>query len=388
MTRKTPFLPIIIIITFAAGFIYMMKGYLSSHNTYGVVGRPAISEDGKNITALVAVSEATSYQVNGGYRRTTYNTSYWLKQYETATGKLLKSKKIVADAEKNNMVALCYGGYDGNIWVHTDGLRAYSLNNLQEVMNKEKLAANNAFNQNDFPADQRFIEEAVADGYIVFTASTGIKYRLDAGSFKITPEKETADSPEENINKQLRLLKTYNITYGVRSDTLNGKMYMLAKDSTAAINSHPDNGDDAPVYKRLHLYAANYTVKKYGRYQSYSYSNLQLLNGADYLNAVFLKDFTTNKAIHLQKPPAYIILHNDNLTNNAQSILTAIDESNQPVWQLNTGISTKLNNCTLKQNWCILYGNKQALIGPHIGSDKLCIVNMIDGKMELAPIGE
>lgn len=95
----------------------------------------------------------------------------------------------------------------------------------------------------------------------------------------------------------------------------------------------------------------------------------------------FLKDFGSNKAIHLQKPAAYIILHNDNLTNNAQSMLTAIDENNQPLWQLNTGISTKLADCTVKDNTCIIIGNKHPLIAPHIGSDKICVVDIYKGTM-------
>jgi hypothetical protein len=220
MKRKIILFPVIIIIALVVGFL----GCLSSHNTYGVVGRPAVSEDGKNITVLLAVSEATTNQVNGGFRQTTYSTSYWLKQYETATGKLLDKKKIISDAEKDKLLAFCFGGYTDKIWVHTYGLKAYSLASLEEVVNEEKLAAANGFNKNNFPQEARFIDEAVAEGHIVFTAESRDKYNIDLTTQKITPYKET---PGDKLATMQKIPRRYNQASdftGIRCDTVNGKM--------------------------------------------------------------------------------------------------------------------------------------------------------------------
>jgi hypothetical protein len=382
MNRKIIALPVIIIIAFVIGFIYLMRGCLSSHNTYGVVGRPAVSEDGKNISVLVAVSEATSYQENGGYRSTTYNTSYWLKQYETATGKLLQKKKIVSNAEKDNLLAECFGGYSDKIWVHTYGLKAYSLANLEEVVNEVKLAAANGFNKNDFPQEVRFIDEAVVEGHIIFTAESGDKYNIDLATQKLTRYKETPGDKQAAIQEMLRRYNQASDFTGIRCDTLNGKMYMLAKDSMDATELQPDNVDAQPVYKKLNLYTSGFTESRYGSHSAFRNSSVALMHSNAYINGMFLTD--KGKII---RPPAQgflIIMHNDIVGHAARSLLTAVDNKGQTTWQCNTTTSSKINYCMAAKNYCIIIGNKDAISGPHIGSNMICVVDMRDGKMVMA----
>lgn len=366
-----------------ASLIIFTNGCTQTSITYGIVGSPAISNNGKLVTVLVAESKATTRQENGGYRSSSYNSSYWIKQYETATGKLVRKKKIIAAAEKMNMLPLCYGGYADKIWLHTSGLAAYDITTLEEVANEEMLLKQNNFDANNFPIDQRFIDEKVADGYIRFTAMDGEKYRIDISTLKITSENEIA---KNTTTPQYEML--HKIIYGVRNDTMNEKMYILAKDSATAMNSRPDNSDNEAIYKRLYLFAASYTTSKIGNHIFFRYSSMKKFPGTSYLNGIFLKDFKTNKIVQLQKPGAYIILHNDSLTNEANSILTAIDENNHTLWQINTGLSTKLANCIVKNNYCIITGNKHYLLSPHIGSDMLCVINMQTGKMATPSVKE
>jgi hypothetical protein len=377
-----------IIILFAACLIMLLNGCTQTGYTYGIVGTPAVSADGQYITVLVAESKGTTHQVNGGYRSTDYHTSYWLKLYETATGKLIKKKIIVEAAEEKNMLVVCYGGYGNKIWLHTNWLTAYDINSLEELVNEKTLARQNNFDVNNFPDDQRFIVEGMANGHIRFTATPGARYVIDLNSLKISNEKESPKNAGNTINQQLRFLNTHNAVYGVRSDTLNSIMFILAKDNNSAINSYPGNSDNEPVYKRMYLFSATYTLNKTGSHEFYLYSNLKQFFGPSYLNGIFLKDFNTDKTVRLQKPGAYIILHNDSLGNNSKSILTAIDESNNPIWQLNPGLSTMLTSCVATNKYCIITGNKQNLLGPHIGSDMLCVVNIETGKMVTPSIKE
>jgi hypothetical protein len=147
------------------------------------------------------------------------------------------------------------------------------------------------------------------------------------------------------------------------------------------MSSYPGNSDNEAVYKRLYLFTASYATSKMGNHLFYRYSSMKKIPGTSYLNGIFLKDFTTNKIIQLKKPGAYLVLHNDSLSNNAKSILTAIDENNHTIWQTNTGLSTKLTNCVVKNNCCIIAGNKHYLLAPHTGADMLCVVNLQTGKM-------
>ena len=383
MKIKTKYRSTIAVLLAMVFVLLLLNSCTQISYTYGIVGTPAVSTNGKLVTVLVAESEATTRQENGGYRSSSYNTLYWLKQYETATGKLVRKKKIIAAAEKMNMLPLCYGGYADKIWLHTSGLAAYDMNTLEEVVNEEMLLKQNSFDANNYPIDQRFIEEKIAEGYIIFTAMDGAKYSIDISTLKISSENGIAKS---NTTSQYEML--HKITYGVRNDTINEKMYILAKDSATAMSSYPGNSDNEAVYKRLYLFAASYATSKIGKHIFYRYSSMKKLSGASYLNGIFLKDFKTNKIIQLQKPGIYIILNNDSLNNNAQSILTAIDESNQTIWQINTSLSTKLANCIVKNNYCIITGNKHYLLAPHTGSDMLCVVNMQTGKMSSPSIKE
>jgi hypothetical protein len=379
MHRKTILRPFII--PLGAGLLMLLNGCIQTNNSYGVVGRPAVSDDGQYVTVLVAESKGITRQVNGGYRSTTYSTSYWLKVYETGTGKMVKKKKIVSDAEKQNIIPFCYGGFNNNIWLHTNELIAYSINSLEEQVKEEQLITGSAFDQKEFPDDGRFFNEAVAAGYIDFRANSGGNYRIDLTSLKISSEKDTVKNKARAINQQNRILNELRPTYGVRCDTMNGKMYILAANSSTAISSNPNNGDNEPIYRKLHLFTANYTVSSYNNHHFFNNSNLQQASGINYLNPVFLKDFVTGKVVHLQKPGLYVILHNDSLSNNRRSILTAIDEHNSSIWQINTGLSSKLTGCIVKNNYCIITGNKHYLLAPHTGSDMLCVVNMLTGKM-------
>lgn len=356
--------------------------------TYGVVGNPAISADGKYAVVLVAESKAVSKQENGGYWSTGYKSSYWLKLYETATGKFIKKKKIISSAEQSNMLPICYGGYGDRIWLHTNGLKAYDISSLDEIVNEEKLAMENSFSTVNFPDDQRSIYEMVADGYIRFTARDGNKYRLDLGILKIKNEKEFPLSATEKLNEQLHQQMSLRITYGVRCDTMNNKMWILAKDSATAIDTNPNNTDNEYSYKLLSLFTADYTISATANHQFYRTSNFKKLKGTSYPNGIFLKDFSTNKVVRLQKNGAYIVLHNDSLGDNSKALLTAIDESNNASWQVNTGLNSRIGNCIVKGNYCVLAGNKEYLLSPHVGNDMICVINTETGKMQKLSIKE
>ncbi|HMX36642.1 MAG TPA: hypothetical protein PKA94_05125, partial [Ferruginibacter sp.] len=178
LNRKIILLPLLIILGFIAGFVFLLRGCLQKHNNYGVTGVPVVSADGRLLVVVVAENEATTYSQNGGYRRTTYSTSYWLKQYDTETGKLLKKKKLVKASELNNRSVACYGAYEGYIWLHTDQLRAYEVGSLDEKYNEEKIAAAGKINPDIFPYEERLIRPAVENGYIDFFSNSGEEYRL------------------------------------------------------------------------------------------------------------------------------------------------------------------------------------------------------------------
>jgi len=283
---------------------------------------------------------------------------------------------------------ICYGGFGDKIWLYTSGLTAYNISNLEEVVNETKLAEQNRFDINNFPDDPRFIDEMLTDGYIRFTAINAEKYCIDVNTLKITSAIELPGIAVEKINEKIRSQVTHHDRYGLRIDTSGSKIYILAKDSANAMNSYPGNSDDEPVYKRLYLFSTNFTIRQIGNHQFYDYMNMKILSGASYPNGIFLKDLAENKVFQLKKPDGYLILHSDSLTNEARSIVTAIDKNNNMLWQINTGLSTRITNCIVKNKYCILTGNRHYLLGPHIGSDMICVIDLESGKQTTPSIAE
>jgi|GEM_PF-2740829 len=370
----------LLISLFFISSLAVLPGCISKYNTAGIVDIPVISSDHKYIVAVVAESEALSHQENGGFIQTSYSTSYWLKQYEMATGKLLKKKKLISASEKTNATATCYGSYDNKIWLHVNGLQAYDIYTLEEVMNEEKLAAANSMNKNMFPFDDRLISASIENGYIDFTAENGNQYRIILKSLKII-NKEEIIAGEEDADKKIAHLFTRDDDYGVRCDTFSNKMFALAKDSTQASAYNPVYYDLNEVAYRMRFFSADYTIRKLGNHNSFDFYNFIQQGTTTYLSPAFAKDYHSGNAIHLSQPAGYLIIHQDILGSNSKAILTRIDTGNKKIWETASGISTKIAHCLVSGKYCIITANETYMFSPHIGKDALCIVDTETGNI-------
>ncbi|MBL0357170.1 MAG: hypothetical protein IPP72_09910 [Chitinophagaceae bacterium] len=370
----------LLISLFLIGCLVTLPGCVSKYNTSGVVDAPVVSSDSKYLIVLIAESEAFTHQENGGYRKTNYSSSYWLKQYEVATGKLLKKKKLISASEKTNTTATCYGSHDNKIWLYLNGLQAYDINTLEEVMNEEKMAEANSMNKNIFPYEERLINPSVANGYIDFTASTGEQFRIHLKNFKII-NKRNAEVTAENAEKRINRLFNSDGDYGIRCDTFSNKMFALAKDSTAAINYGLSNQHLNEVAYRMRLFKADFSIRQLGNHNSFDYTNIVQQGNTTYLNPCFAKDFYSGNAIHLSQPAGYLIIHQDVLGSNSKAILTRVDASNKKIWETATGISTKIAHCIVSGKYCIISSNVSYMFSPHIGKDALCILDTDTGNI-------
>jgi hypothetical protein len=381
MLRKFMMIPFFVVVLFLIGFMFVIKGCLTFQNTYGAVGTPVISSDGRLVVMLIAESEATNYQENGGYRKTTYHTSYWLKSYDAQTGKLLKKKKIVSAAEKQNMTPIAYGGFGDNIWLSVDKIKAYNINTLEESINEKTIIEKNQFDAGIFPYEERFINEAVATGFIYFTATTGDRYRLNLSDIKITALSDESKADQEEFIRNMHFKYEKDGLSGTRCDTLNQNVLILSKDMESAEDSSPENSQVYPVYKKLYLFKADYTVRPLGDHLTYDYTNLVKTGDSSYINGFFLKDSKTGKTAKPTKKNTYLVVHHENISSNAKTILTAIDDNNKIFWSTNTGLSTKVETAIIKDHLCVLVGNKDPLAGSFIGNDMVCLVDMENGKL-------
>lgn len=381
MRRKIILLPVIIILSIVAGFIFTLKGCLQHHNNYGVVGTPAISRDGKTVTVVITENEATTYSENASYRKTTYKTSYWLKQYETATGNLVKKKKLINHADLNNRSVAIYGIYENKLWLHLSGLQAVDLATLEQVTNEEKITKANGLIDEVFPYEDRLINAYVAKGYIDFTSDKGEAYRLWLKSLIISNKENLKDEHEDDDEKNITRLLHDDDNYGARADTLNNTMYILAKDSTEAMNTNPYNSSTHEVTYRMKFFNISYSTRKLGMHDTYVYNKILTPGNTTYLNPVFAKDSYSNKVVHFSNPVGYLVIHQDLIGEKSKAIITRIDTANKKVWETASGVSTKISACVVSGKYCILTTNKDYMFSPFIGKDALCIINTETGNI-------
>lgn len=365
--------------------LLLLPGCLRKFDNYGVVETIVSNPGNTNVTVLVAENNAISYQKNGGYIKTTYTTTYWLKQYETSTGKLIQKKKVFTPSEANRTSIACYGRYGNKIWMHIDGLVAYDINSLEEVNNEKKIAAANKVSRTIFPLDDRLITPNLEKGYIDFIADNGEAYRLTLTNLKISNkvEEDNTDAAEKKINRFL-----HDDDYGVRCDTFNNKLFAFAKNETAAKESSPDHGDISETAYRMKLFKTDFSIRKLGIHNSFTIENIQQAVNETYLNPCFAADTYNRNIIHVSNPGGYLVIHQDVLGEKSKALITRIDANGKVIWEKNTGVSTKIAGCTLQGKYLFLSTNKDYMHSSFIGQDALCIINIENGNIILPALSD
>ncbi len=376
----------LLLFTISSSLIILLPGCLRKFDNYGITGAIISNPANAAVTVLVAENSATSYQKNGGFVKTTYTTTYWLKQYDALTGKLNIKKKVFTPGEANKLSIACYGRYGNTIWMHINGLTAFDINSLEEVTNEKDIATKNGLDANLFPVDDRLITPGLGKGYIDFIAANGEAYRIGLNDLKIS-KKQEAENDDDAVERKInRLIK--NDDYGVRCDTFNGKLFAFAKNETAARESAPGYGSISEAAYRVKLYKAGYSVRRLGMHNSITPENVEAAGGDTYLNPCFVMDKQVGNIIHLSNPDGYIVMQQDVLGEKSKAIISRIDTSGRVIWEKRTTISTKTGDCTLQGRYLLLSTNKDYMFSPFIGKDALCIVNIENGQVILPSLGD
>lgn len=358
------------LILIATASLFVFIGCADKYYTYCIMGMPATSTDGQYIACIIAESEGTSHYENPTYRKTTYSTSYWLKLYETSSGKLKEKIKLL-DKNAVSPDVECFGVYNNTVWVYANGIKAFDINTFEEKTDEEKIAKANGMRSTIFPPESRMVNAAVENGYIDFIADDGEKYRLTLSDLKI--KNKQAIQEQNNIAANIHHLINED-AYGMRSDTLKNKLYLLAKGETEAKNSNLFSPELNETAARLKLFTADYSVRKLGMHDSYTIETTNQLTETTYLNGCFAKNTYTGKVIHFSNPDGYLIIYNDIMGEKSKAIITRIDTNGKTIWETATGVSSKIEHCIVSGKYCIITTNKDYMFSPNIGKDALCIV--------------
>lgn len=364
--------------------VLLLGSCLDKYNTYGIVDIPFVNIDGRYFICIVAESNATIHMENGGYNKTSYRTTYWLKKYETATGKLIKKKELL-DYTDNPDIG-CYGSFDNKIWLYVNGIVAYDMDTLEKLMGEKEIAASNGVKKTMFPYGSRLVNAFVEKGFIDFTADNGEQYRLNLKDQKIINKENIKEEEGDDEEKETRLFREDE--YGARCDTFNNAVFILANDIAAAEQSRPNNYDLHETAYRMKMFKAAYAIRKVGNHNLFEYENMIQAGNSTYLNPCFAQNIKNYKVLHLSNPGGYLLIHQTVLGEKSKAIFTRIDTNNNKVWETTSDVSTKISSCTSNGKYCIITTNKAYMLSPHIGKDALCIIDTETGKVVVAGLDQ
>lgn len=329
MRHRSIVLVPVLLIVIGIGVFSFLKGCHQTNTNYGVIGMPALSLDGKMVVVLVAENDGVTSQVNGGYRKTEYTTTYWLKQYETRTGKFLKKKKVLKTGRLDNREVTCKGVEGNTIWLDIDRVRAFDIASLEETD----------------------LKEAWVSG-------------KESGS--------SASKP--NYNKLL-----HKENYGVRCDTQNKQAFILARSKENAMDTRPGFTDLEGSAYPMQFYSVSYSLEKIGLYNRYTYTSLQKLGETHYFDPCLAVDNYLDQVIRLNDPDGYIIIHQVKTGNESKAVFARVDFQGKKLWETTTDLSPRISYCVFRDGMVAITTNKDNMHSPHLGKDALCILDTRSG---------
>ncbi|HMO61952.1 MAG TPA: hypothetical protein PKC39_06875 [Ferruginibacter sp.] len=340
---------------------------------FSVAEMPIINTGNNTVTVIVAENAATTYSENGGFRKTTYLTTYWLKQYNLVSGKLINKKKLFSPAEPITGLS-CYGIYNNLIWLYANGMVAYDANSLETITNEKKIAALNNISKSIFPYDARLIYPAIEKGRIDFIATNGKLFSLNLNNLSL--------APAAGIGKSEYRANTNTISrYGTRCDTVANMMFAFAKNEAAASECRPGNNTMNESAYRIQFFKVDYMLHKAGPSHIFNITGVHALGNRTWLNPCLAKDTYSNTLIQPANPASLLVIHQDTTGEKSKAILTRIDVNGNSIWESATSVSTTIDHFTFKEKYCVISTNKNYMFSPPIGRDALCIVNIENGQI-------
>lgn len=331
MKHRSIVLVPVLLITIGIGIFYFLKGCQQTSTNFGIVGMPAVSLDGKLVVVLVAENDDVTSQVNGGYRKTEYTTTWWLKQYETRTGKFLKKIKLLKTGRLDNQTVTCKGVEGNKIWLDIDRVRAFDITSLEETD----------------------IKKAWASG------------------------KESA--PIDSKINYKRLL--HKEDYGTRCDTQYNRVYILARNKESAADTRPGFTDLEGSAYPMQFYSTKYSLEKMGLYNRFIYDSLQNLGETLYFDPCLAVDNYLDQVIRLSTPEGYIIVHQRKTGSESEAVFTRVDLQGKKLWETSSNLSTRISYCVYRAGMVAITTNKDGMHSPHLGSDALCILDSRSGAL-------
>ena len=185
----------LVTILISAGFILLMRSCLSKYDERSAKLPAIIYSDDSTafVCTIVAFDKTTSYSSGRGMTTKTVNTTYYLQTNDINTAAKIKQKEIKDHQDIKEWPVRIMGHSSGAIWVFMGELMAFNPFTLEKITDIARLEKINPLLNGKFPPESRFYEFREKQKAIDFTATDGVRWRLDANTLKASGQPEQGE---------------------------------------------------------------------------------------------------------------------------------------------------------------------------------------------------
>lgn len=378
---------VIVISLFIVGFIVGLRSCLSKYDERSAI--PPIlyfkSDTGTILFSLVKYEKVGSYSRSRGLTHKTVSNHYFVQSNNAFTGEKIRSREIASNIK--NFPETVLGAEGHHAWIFINELMAFDAFNLETVADVKMIEAKNPSLKGMMPRESQYYQfDNIAKG-IIFKSNDGAQWIIHSNSLIANPYVQPKSAENETLaqrtgkqwQQRLKELQKPGLDFNqikVNQDTFNQQwLGIYSEQEIEALDrrflSTPYSGLDA----RRQIYTASYRVISSNRLEIDS-PKLQVSNAGSYfLNAGFLVDQQTGKAIQLEDSANYLLISKSAIGMEGSVIVSRISKDGKILWQLNSG-EKKWLDYKFKGNRLFIFANDNM----EVDSNDCTVLLIVDGR--------
>ena len=316
--------------------------------------------------SLIKYEKVSSYSRVRGLTHKTVSNHYFVQSNNAVTGEKIRSKEIASDIK--NFPETVLGAEGHHAWIFINELMAFDAFSLETVADVKMIEAKNPSLKGMMPKESQYYKFDNITKGIIFKSNDGAQWIIHSNSLIANPYLQAKSADIETLaqriakqwQERLKELQQPGLDFNqikVNQDTFNHQWLGIYSDQEIEtldrrFLSTPYSGQDA----RRQFYTASYSLISSNRLEIDS-PKLQVSTAGNYfLNAGFLVDQQTGKAIQLEDSASYLLIYKSAIGMEGDVIVSRISKDGKIIWQLNSG-EKKWLDYKFKDNRLFIFAN-------------------------------
>lgn len=350
LVKKGCSLTLLIAALSLVGIVFGFRSCLSKYDERSALP-PAVyfeNDTSSVLFSLIKYSKATSYSSQRGMTHKTVTNYYHLQSNDAISGKKINSIEVTDDLK--NYPAEILGAEGNHAWVFIDELMAFDPFTLEKIADVQMIEAKNPSLKGMMPKESEYYKLNDEGKGIIFITNDGAQWIIQSKTLDAKPYEQPADPAvktiAERVAKQLmdhlKDIQKQGLDFNqskVNQDTFNHQwLGLYSKQEIETLNKQLSFTPKYGPETRRQFYNATYDSSIPNSFKINGPTLQNSTSGSYYLNGGFLTDKQTAKAIHLQNPSGFLLIHKTIIGENGEIIISRISTEGKEIWKLNTGV--------------------------------------------------